>query len=87
MWVEFSCKLDNELIVLADQDRMVSEITYYIESFLEYHNVRVFSVDTFYNRKLERGVVHCISDYFDFKILPMKFTTHTHAADIIFHGS
>jgi hypothetical protein len=85
-WLEFTCKLNNNYIVMADQDEMMKNVTQYVKNWIDTQNAGSIVVETFYNRSLNRGVVHCITNRSCTGIIqPITYTTHTHIADIIFH--
>ena len=71
---------------MADQDKMMTDVTEHIKKWAESYNVVVLSVETFYNRALGTGVVKCITSYplSEFDIEPIMYTSGVYVSDIIF---
>jgi hypothetical protein len=59
-WIPFKCEFP-DIVVLADEDRMLKEVREYIWNLLTYYNVNPQIVEAYYNRSMSCGVVKVIS--------------------------
>lgn len=85
--INFECTLDNDYIVMADQDMMMESVTEHVKKHIDKENAGSLIVETYYNRKLNKGIVYCITNkYCDMIINTLSFTTGLKITDIIFHG-
>jgi hypothetical protein len=85
-WLSFRCKLDNDFIVLADQDRLLKVVTRYVKDYFDKAGAGPLIVESFFNRQLGRGVVsYSINNDCDINIEPMNFTVGMNSVLIIFH--
>ena len=84
--VDFTCNMNNNFIVMADQDKMIENVTQHVKNWIESQKAGCISVETFYNRTMNRGVIRCNTYRKSNGIVsPATYTTHTYVADIIFH--
>jgi hypothetical protein len=78
--------MKKDYIVMADQEKMMADVTEHVKNWAEKYDVVVLSVETFYNRTLGAGVVKCITSFplTEFDIEPIIYTTGVYVSDIIF---